>query len=235
MLCLAGCGSRAVSELPPAATPAPSPRLTEPPAGRLVAARTPPDPGTVTASGRSFTADRGADVVRVREGAREIATLRTGLEPAALAVADGGRAVGVLSVRERVLELFDARTLRRIGRANAGTGPARVTADGGNYLYVTDTIAGAVLVYTIVPELTLVRRYRLDGGPYAIAYDRERRRMFATLTATNQLAELTAGRRIRRLRSYPSLREPTSVAAGAAIRVGGAGAQDQLLDLPRSQ
>jgi hypothetical protein len=173
--------------------------------------------------------------LRVREDGREIATLRTGLEPAALAVADGGGAVGVLSVRERVLELFDSRSLRRVGRANAGTGPARVTADGGNYLYVTDTIAGAVLIYTIVPELTLVRRYRLDGGPYAIAYDGERRRLFATLTATGELAELTAGRRIRRLESYPSLREPTSVETGTAIRVGGAGAQDQLLDLPLSQ
>ena len=49
--------------------------------------------------------------------------LKTGLEPASVTAVDGGTQVAVLSVRGRVLELFDARTLKRIGRADAGSGP----------------------------------------------------------------------------------------------------------------
>ena len=53
-------------------------------------------------------------------------------------------------MRERVLDLFDARTLRPVGRANAGSGPVQVASDGGNYLYVTDATGGSVLVFHTV-------------------------------------------------------------------------------------
>jgi hypothetical protein len=101
---------------------------------------------------------------------------------------------------------------------------------------VTDTTAGAVLIYRIVPELTLVRRYRLAGAPYAIAYDRVRRRLWVTLTATNRLAELTAGRRIRLLRTHAAVRQPAAVAVdevtGAVTVTGREQGALQLLDPP---
>jgi hypothetical protein len=129
----------------------------------------------------------------------------------------------VLSVRERVVELFDAGTLRRIGRANAGAGPAQLASDGNTVLYVTDATAGAVLVYHTVPRLTLVRRYGLDGGPWAVAYDERRRRLWVTLAAANRVAELSGGIRIRRLDEYPALRQPSAIAVDAAsVRVAGA-------------
>ncbi len=216
-LALAGCGSQPVSALPPAATLPDAPPPASPPAGRLV--RTSGtgyaplhDPEAVTAAGRTFTVDRRGTTLRVLDGGRVIRRLPTGLEPAAVTVAGNDSQVAVLSVRERVLELFDARTLKRIGRTNAGSGPAQVASDGGNYLYVTDSIGGSVLVFHTVGKLTLVRRYGLAGNPWAIVHDEQRRRLWVTLAGANRLAELTTGRRIRRLADYASLRQPSAVA-----------------------
>ena len=209
----AGCGSAPATELPPAATLPGAPALSAAPAGRVVSeGRTFPDPARATTAGRTFVADRRAGVLRVLEDGREIERLRTGLAPAAVTVAGNGGQVAVLSVRGRVLDLYDARTLRRIGRADAGSGPVQVASDGGNYLYVTDAIGGSVLVFHSVPELTLVRRYGMAGNPWAIVHDAERRRLWVTLAGANRLAELTTGRRIRRLRDFASVAQPSAVA-----------------------
>jgi hypothetical protein len=192
-LALAGCGSAPVEDLPPAAA--------------LPGTTAHAEPASATAAGRTFTVDRTANRVRVTGGGE----LRTGLEPASSASLAGGRQVAVLSVRERVLELFDARTLRRIGRADAGSGPVRVASNDDTYLYVTDAVGGSVLVFSTRPELHLVRRYGLEGEPWAIAHDAQRRRLWVTLAGADRLVEMTTGRRIRRLRDYRAAAQPTSV------------------------
>jgi hypothetical protein len=217
-LALAGCGSQPVAALPPAAVPPDAPPPASPPAGRIIrtsgTAYAPlHDPQVATAGGRTFAVDRRGAALRVLEDGREIRRVPTGLEPAAVTIAGGGSQVAVLCVRERVLELFDARTLRRIGRANAGAGPVQVASDGGRYLYVTDSVGGSVLVFYTRGGLALVRRYGLAGNPWAIVHDVERRRLWVTLASANRLAELTTGRRIRRLGDYATLRQPSAVAA----------------------
>jgi len=152
-LALAGCGSQPAASLPPAAALPDAPPEASPPDGRVVrtagTAYAPlHDPGVVTAGGRTFAVDRRGNALRVLEGGREGRRVPTCLEPAAVALAGDGSQVAVLCVRERVLELFDARTLRRTGRANAGSGPVQVASDGGRYLYVTDSVGGSVLVST---------------------------------------------------------------------------------------
>ena len=191
-LALAGCGSAPAEDNPPAA------RL----AGAAHA-----EPSSATAAGRTFTVDRAANAVRVSGGGE----LKTGLEPASVTAVEGGTQVAVLSVRGRVLELFDARTLKRIGRADAGSGPVQVASNGENYLYVTDAIGGSVLVFGTRPELHLVRRYGLAGEPWAIAHDAERRRLWVTLAGADRLVEMTTGRRIRKLRDSATVAQPTSV------------------------
>ena len=217
VLALAGCGSRPPAELPPAAVLPAAPPLTQRPEGRVGRATGYAplhDPRRVTAAGRTFVVDRGANAVRVLEGDREVRRLRTGLEPAAVAAAGEGTRVAVLCVRGRVLELYDARTLRRLGRADAGSGPVQVASDGGRYLYVTDAIGGSVLVFHALGELTLVRRYGLAGNPWAIVHDERRKRLWVTLAGANRVAELTTGRRIRRLTDYATLRQPSGVSVG---------------------
>jgi DNA-binding beta-propeller fold protein YncE len=134
------------------------------------------------------------------------------------AALEGGR-VAVLSARKRRLELLDARTRRRLAAAPAGTGPTQVVSDGGHYAYVTDTKAGSLLVFRTAPELQLTRRYALPGSPYGIAYDRRAKRLWVTLTATNELVELAAGARPHRLRRFPTVRQPNGVAVDPRGRV----------------
>jgi len=249
-LVLAGCGSRPAGELPAAATPAASPMVSAEPAGRVVrsggaavAGRLEEGSGVrATAGGRTFEVLERENALRVteegREDGREVARLPTGLQPVAVTALGEDRQVAVLSARERVVELFDARTLKRIGRANAGTGPTRLVSNGENYVYVTDTTAGALLIFRLAGgEFRLDRRYRLAGAPYAIGYDSVKRRLWVTLTATNELVELSAGRRPRELRRFPSVRQPDVLAVaspGTGRVIVSSAAEDavQLLDPP---
>jgi hypothetical protein len=60
--------------------------------------------------------------------------------------------------------------------------------------------------------LRVHRRTHLAGTPYGIALDTARRRYWVTLTALNQVAELTDHRVLRR---FPTVRQPNSVAVDA--------------------
>ena len=95
---------------------------------------------------------------------------------------------------------------------------------------MTDAIGGSVLVFSTRPELHLVRRYGLEGKPWAIAHDAQRRRLWVTLSGADRLAEMTTGRRIRKLRDQPTVAQPTAVAvdAGGVTVRGRGGAQDRL-------
>ena len=147
------CGSRPESELPPAATPGPAAALSETPAG------------TVAAAGKGgavidFFGDSG-DGFGVAEPELQIVE-----DPRARREARVDGAIATLDPRRRVVELGDE-------RAAAGVGPYGIASDGENLLYVTDVKLGAVLVFRARPELRLIRRYALPGGPTAIVYDRE--------------------------------------------------------------
>jgi hypothetical protein len=124
---------------------------------------------------------------------------------------DGGRAVAVLSPRERVL------TVGR-DRAAAGVGPTQVIGGPGGLVYVVDTAGDGLLVFERRPQLHLTRRLPLIGKPYGIAADRVHGRLWITLTATNTLVELADGARPHRLRTLPAVRQPDSVAVDPRTR-----------------
>ena len=184
------------------------------PRGRLLAATPvgayPHD--AVPAAGRVFVGDENGDTVSVVRGGRRVGRVRVALQPGGLAAAERGTRVAVVAVRERVLELFDARTLRRVGRASAGVGPTHAVSDGGTLLFVVDTDGDGLLLFRTRPRLELVRRVALPGAPYGIAIDRVRRRLWVTLTARNRLVEVTANGRPRPLRELPTVRQPDTVA-----------------------
>src|SRR5918992_816585 len=191
-----GCGSAAPEELPPAAEPERSPPLRERPAGRVVPVGDAPEGpyphDAVRAGGLLFVADEHDDTLRAIRSGRAVSRVATALGPTSPAVAEEGERVAVVAARERVLELFDARTMRRIDSAPAGVGPTNVVSDGGSLLYVVDTEGDGLLLFRTRPRLELERRVALAGGPYAIAIDRVRRRLWVTVTGRNRLVELTA-------------------------------------------
>jgi hypothetical protein len=153
-----------------------------------------------------------------------------------VATVDGGRALAVLSPRERVLAIYDARSRQRTAHAAAGVGPTHVVAGTGSLVYVVDTTGDGLLVFELRPRLRLTRRLPILGRPYGIAADPVRRRLWVTTTASNRLVELAAGSRPHRLRSFPAVRQPDKVAvdpeSGRVYVSGRADDVVQLLDPP---
>ena len=205
------------------------------PGGEIGTVPTGREPHDAAAAGdRVFVADEFAHTLTVLEDDRTVARLRVALQPGGVTPLDRGRTVAVVSVRERVVEVFDVATGERTGRAPAGVGPTHAVSDNGNYLFVTDTTGGALLVYHLRPRLELIRRYPLPGSPYGIAIDNRRQRMFVTQTALNQVTELVVGGRPSLVRRYATPRQPNTVAVDEATgRVFVTGKVDgvvQLLD-----
>jgi predicted small lipoprotein YifL len=90
------------------------------PAGRVRAAAVGAYPHDVAvAGGRVFVGDERGATVSVLERGRVVRRIRVARQPGGLAVLDRGRVLAVVSVRERVVELFDTHTLARVGRASA--------------------------------------------------------------------------------------------------------------------
>jgi DNA-binding beta-propeller fold protein YncE len=203
------------------------------PGGRVAAAPTGREPhDAAAAAGRVFAADEFAHTLTVLEQGEPVTTIGTALQPGGVTPLDRGRQVAVVSVRERVVETFDAATGERTGRAPAGVGPTHAASDNGDYLFVTDTAGGALLVYHLRPELELIRRYPLPGSPYGVAIDNVRHLMYVTQTALNQLTELTVGGRPSLVARYATPQQPNTVAVDETTgRVAVTGKVDGVLQL----
>jgi DNA-binding beta-propeller fold protein YncE len=197
------------------------------PDGRLRATPVGRQPHAAVASGGSlFVGNERGRSVSVVENGREVRRLEAPVGPGGLA-ATLGRVVAVVGVRERAIEAFEASTLASRGRIAVGLGPTHVVARGERF-FVVDT-RGNGLIEVLMDPLRVHRRTHLEGAPYGIAFDRERRRFWVTLTASNRVAEVT-DRRV--LRTFPTVRQPNSVAVDPGSgRVFVASRRDGVLQL----
>lgn len=128
-----------------------------------------------------------------------VAALR---DPARLAVIDR---------RARRLDIYDARTHALVASAPAGVGPTHVACLPSGPCLVADTQGNALLRFVLRPHLELVRSQYLPGGPYGMALDAARNRLWVTLPGTNELVELPARAHPHVLRRFPTVRQPDSV------------------------
>jgi DNA-binding beta-propeller fold protein YncE len=178
------------------------------PAGRKRTVRVGRFPHDAAAArGRIFVGNELGDTISVVERGRVVRTLRAPVQPGGVAATTDRHHVGVIGVRERALEVFDARSLASTGTLSVGLGPTHVVGAGGRF-FVVDTRGNGLLEVHLDP-LRVHRRTHLDGGPYGIALDRQRRRYWVTLTERNEVVELTDR---RALRHFPTVRQPNSVA-----------------------
>lgn len=168
------------------------------------------------AGGVAAVGEEGGNAVAFVRAGRLVRTVPVATQPGGLAALDARRTLAVVSVRERVLELYDARSGRRIARAPAGAGPTHVACLERTWCYVLDTRGDVVLVFRRTARLELARRVSLPGGPYGIALDPRRRLLYVTLPARNELAELPADGRPHVVRRWPTVRQPQTVAVDAA-------------------
>ena len=201
LVLVAGCGSESPAELPAPAAPPASPALTVKPAGEsgnqpIVKLESTPK------------LDRARD--RITFNGRSAATCR---EPVDVAVLSRGARYAVLCGRARVVDVYDAKTLRRLGRVPAGIGPTQLASDNVDVFYVIDAPGESLLVYHQTP-LELIRRVHLGGGPYAIAFDRERWGLWITLNGRNQLVNYAAGIRPVLRDTFPSVQNARRVVVG---------------------
>jgi DNA-binding beta-propeller fold protein YncE len=162
------------------------------------------------AAGAVFVADEHSDQVSVLRGGRDIAELGAPRQPGGIATA-GGHYIALVAVAERILQVYDARTLGTLGSAPAGTGPTHVVALGES-VYVADTEGGLVREFRVGPEPRQVATAAAPGAPYGIAVDEPRRRLWVTFTASNRLAGYAlGGDSPRRIATFPTVRQPNSV------------------------
>ncbi len=204
------------------------------PDGRLRRTRVGRFPHDATgAGGRIWVADELGDTVSVVEQGRRVRVLDAPVQPGGVAATRDERRIGVVGVRARALQAYDARRVRPLGRIDVGIGPTHLVGDERR-LFVVDTRGNGLLWVDLEPELRVHRRTHLQGAPYGIAHDVRRRRFWVTLTATNRVAEVT-DRRL--LRSFPTVRQPNSVAVnpgdGRVFVASRAEGTLQLLDPPR--
>lgn len=112
-------------------------------------------------------------------------------------------------------------------------GPTTVVAGEDGLLYVADTAGDGVLVFRTRPGLEQTRRVAVPGGaPYAMAVDPVHDRLWVTLTASNQVAELTAGAKPGVIARHPSVRQPDAIAVDpetGTVTVAAAGSELQVL------
>jgi DNA-binding beta-propeller fold protein YncE len=131
----------------------------------------------------------------------------------------GGRLLVAVDGRARTLVVRDARTGARRASAPAGVGPTHVACATATRCYVVDTRGDGLLVFAVGPggrSLRLTRRVFLPGGPFGLAIDPERHRLWVTTPATNRLALLPAHGRPHVLAWFATLRQPDAVSVDAA-------------------
>jgi DNA-binding beta-propeller fold protein YncE len=161
---------------------------------------------------RLFVGDEFGSTLTLVEDGRRVKQVPTPLQPGGVAAfRDPAGRVAIVGVRERAVALYDTEG-RELARERAGVGPTHVEAGDEGRLYVADTDGNAVLLFRTRPGLGLVRRIAVPGQPYATTLDRQRGKLWVTLTETNRAVQLTAEVQVRKQREFPTVRQPNSIA-----------------------
>ena len=170
------------------------------------------------------TNERGGGVVFVRDGT-VVASLPAG-PPQPGGIAAVGKYAAVADVQGNGVWVYDGSSRREVARKLLGTKLTHAVGLSDDLAAFADTDGGAVLIQRVGPDITDVASIEAPGKPYGLAYDAERRRLYVTLTATNQLqvADLADPAAPRIIGVVPTVQQPNSVAvdprSGAVLVTG---------------
>jgi hypothetical protein len=164
----------------------------------------------VSAGGRIYVADEFGDSVTVIEDSSVVDTWPASAQPGGIAAIED-RYIAVITVSERVLDVYDAGTGEELAQVSAGTGPTHIETLG-RYAYVADTEGDLVRKFLIGPETEEVASAPAPGTPYGIAVDPVRMLLWVTMTATNRLVGYSLrGETPLPVAGYPTIRQPNTV------------------------
>ncbi|MCA1731147.1 MAG: YncE family protein [Actinobacteria bacterium] len=193
---------------------------------------TSPHDAAAAPDGRIFVGNEYGDNVSVVQDDSETEKIETAQHPGGVAITDDGL-VGVVSVGELSLQVFDANTLESQGSVDAGEGPTHIVAGPENRFYVTDTSGDAILVYEARPKPAQIGSVSLSGSPYGIAIDPERGHLWVTIDKYAVQYALE-GDTLREISRYPTVNKPNTVAvdtgSGRVFVAGRANGELQILD-----
>jgi DNA-binding beta-propeller fold protein YncE len=181
-------------------------------------------PHDATALGdRVFVGNEMGDTLSVIEDDEVVETVDAPVQPGSVVSSSG--LIAVIAVAERVLTVYDPETLEELGTTDAGEGPTHIRTIGDRS-YVIDTQGDAILEYKISRSgAELVDETPVEGTPYGVGVDLERRRLWVTLTELNEAVEFSTGRKgLEEIARYPTVEQPNTIGidprTGAALVAG---------------
>ncbi len=180
---------------------------------------------TVTGVGRQphdASQTAGGTIVVTNEGGGGVVFVRGGSVvgelPPGPAQPGGVAAVGnyaaVADVRGSGVWVYDTSTRREVAHAPVGVKLTHAIALTDDLAAFADTDGGAVLLERVDPQLRPLAKIDAPGKPYGLAYDKTRKRIYVTLTASNllRLIDVSNPSQPRILGDVPTVRQPNSVA-----------------------
>jgi DNA-binding beta-propeller fold protein YncE len=144
-----------------------------------------PHDSAAAANGLVFVANEHGGTVTVLRSDQIVTVFTDSVQPAGLASV--GTSMGLLDVRKNDLTIYDTEALSIVGSTPAGAGPTHLVADKHGRLIAADTRGDAVRVFTPRPQPREVASVAQPGGPYAIAYDATRDRLWVASSGTNEV------------------------------------------------
>lgn len=161
--------------------------------------------------GTVFVANEHGGTVTVLRGDQIVKVFTDSVQPAGLAPT--GVSMGLLDVRKNDLTVYDSATLEIVGSAPAGAGPTHLVADRHGRMIAADTRGDAVRVFTPRPSPREVGVVAQPGGPYGIAYDATRDRLWVASSGTNEVVgyDMTEATP-REIQRVPTVQNPYTIA-----------------------
>ncbi len=144
-----------------------------------------PHDAAQASNGDVFVANEHGGTVTVLRGDQVLKVFTDSVQPAGMAPV--GLSMGLLDVRRNDLTVYDAAALTIIGSTPAGDGPTHLVADRHGRMIAADTRGNAVRVFEPLPNPHQVASVPQAGGPYGIAYDPVRDRLWVASSGTNEV------------------------------------------------
>ena len=151
----------------------------------LIITGTVPHDATQAANGTVFVANEHGGTVSVVRGDAVVKVFTDSVQPAGLAPV--GSIVGLIDVRKNDLTIYDADKLTIVGSVPAGKGPTHLVADKHGHMIAADTRGDAIRVFEPLPTPHQVGIATQAGGPYGMAYDPTRDRLWVASSGTNEV------------------------------------------------